>query len=204
MNDTIEPARPDQAALFATASEQAGYFTAAQGRAAGYSWPLLSYHAKHGRFARVARGLYRLRDYPSSPREELIAAWLRLAPDAAISHDSALELLDLSDIVPGSIHLTVPRTRRRLVRQPGVTTHTTTRAFDAADVHMRLGLRVTTPARTIADVAESGVAPEQVIRAARQAIDRGLTTEARLRASAETRSRRVRDLIEAALAPGAS
>ena len=90
-------------------------------------------------------------------------------------------------------HLTVPRTRRRLVRQPGVTTHTTTRPFDAADVHMRQGIRVTTPARTIADVAESGAAPEQVLRAARQAIDRGLTTEARLRASAEARSRRVSD-----------
>ena len=199
MNDTTVATRPDSEALFATASEQAGYFTAAQARAAGYSWPLLSYHAKHGRFVRVARGLYRLRDYPSSPREELIAAWLRLAPDAAISHDSALEVLNLSDIIPGSIHLTVPRARRRLARLPGVSTHTTTRPLGAADVFTREGLRMTTPARTIADVAESGAAPEQVIAATRQAIERGLTTPARIRAAARSRGRRIRNLIESAL-----
>jgi predicted transcriptional regulator of viral defense system len=199
MNDTTAATRPDSDALFETASEQAGYFTAVQARAAGYSWPLLSYHAKHGRFVRVARGLYRLRDYPSSPREELIAAWLRLAPDAAISHDSALEVLGLSDIIPGSIHLTVPRARRKLARQLGVSTHTTTRPLDAAEVFTREGLRMTTPARTIVDVAESGVAPEQVIEATRQAIDRGLTTPARMRAAARSRGRRVRTLIESAL-----
>jgi predicted transcriptional regulator of viral defense system len=199
MNDTTKDMSPDFEALFGTASEQAGYFTAAQARTAGYSWPLLSYHTKQGRFIRAARGLYRLRDYPSSPREELIAAWLRLAPDAAISHESALELLDLSDVIPGSIHLTVPRTRRKLARRPGVTTHTSTRPLKAGDVITREGVRLTAPARTIVDVAESGVAPEQIVRATRQAIDRRLTTPDRLRAAASARGRRVRDLIESAL-----
>lgn len=199
MNDTTAATRPNSQALFATATEQAGYFTAAQARAAGYSWPLLSYHAKQGRFVRVARGLYRLRDYPSSPREELIAAWLRLAPDAAISHESALEVLDLSDIIPDSIHLTVPRARRKLARMPGVSTHTTTRPLDTGEVQMRDGVRVTSPARTIVDVADSGGAPEQVIAATRQAIERGLTTQARIRAAARSRGHRIRNLVETAL-----
>lgn len=204
MNDTVAERGPDFGALFGIASEQAGYFTAAQARAAGYSWPLLSYHAKHGRFLRVARGLYRLRDYPSSPREELIAAWLRLAPDAIVSHDSALELLDLSDVIPGSIHLTVPRARRKLVRQHGVTTHTTTRPLASGDVITRDGVRLTAPARTIVDVAESGGAPEQVFQATREAIDRGLTTPARIRAAAGSRGRRVKNLIQTALSGAAS
>lgn len=152
----------------------------------------------------MARGLYRLRDYPSSPREELIAAWLRIAPDAAISHESALELFDLSDVIPGSIHLTVPRARRKLIRQPGVTTHTTTRPLDTGDVTTREGVRVTTPERTIADVAESGLAPEQTVMAIRQAIDRGLTTPARIRTAVSDRGRRVRDLIETGLFGNAS
>lgn len=198
VNDTITM-RPDSDVLFETANEQSGYFTAAQARAAGYSWPLLSYHAKRGRFVRVARGFYRLRDYPSSPREDLIAAWLRLGPDAAISHESALDVLDLSDIIPGSIHISVPRARRRLARMPGVSMHTTTRPLDRGDVFTREGLRLTTPARTIVDVAESGAAPEQVIGATRQAIARGLVTPARMRAAARSRSRRVRDLIESAV-----
>jgi predicted transcriptional regulator of viral defense system len=200
MNDTVRAAKPDSEALFATASEQAGYFTAAQARTAGYSWPLISYHAKQGRFVRVARGLYRLRDYPSSPREDLIAAWLRLAPDAAVSHESALEALDLSDVIPDSIHLTVPRARRKLSRTPGVSIHTTIRPLEVTDVLTRDGVRLTAPARTIVDVAEAGIAPEQVVFATRQAVERGLTTAARVRAAARSRSRRVRDLIETALA----
>jgi predicted transcriptional regulator of viral defense system len=202
MDDTSERS-PDFAALFGAASEQAGYFTATQARAAGYSWPLLSYHAKSGRFIRVARGLYRLRDYPSSPREEVVAAWLRLAPDAAISHESALELLDLSDVIPDSIHLTVPRSRLKLVRQSGVTVHTTTRPLGPDDVLTREGVRVTTPERTIVDVAESGIAPEQTVRAIRQAIERRLTTPVRVREAARTRSRRVRDLVESGVARAA-
>lgn len=204
MNDTVQAAKPDSEALFATASEQAGYFTAAQARTAGYSWPLISYHAKQGRFVRVARGLYRLRDYPSSPREELIAAWLRLAPDAAISHESALEALGLSDIIPDSIHLTVPRARRKLSRTPGVSIHTTIRSLEVTDLLTPDGVRLTAPARTIVDVAEAGTAPEQVVFATRQAMERGLTTAARVRAAARSRSRRVRDLIETALAETAT
>lgn len=200
MDDTAEHSAPDFGALFNIASEQAGYFTAAQARAAGYSWPLLSYHAKRGRFVRAAHGLYRLRDYPSSPREDLVSAWLRLAPGAVVSHESALELLGISDVVPGSVHLTVPRARRRLVRQPGVTIHTTTRPIDAAEVVARDGVSVTAPERTIVDVAEAGIAPEQVVAAIRQAVDRGLTTAARIRAAADGRPRRVRRLVEVGLA----
>lgn len=200
MDDATVTSRPDHEGLFATATEQAGYFTAAQARDCGFSSPLLTHHAKSGRFVRVARGLYRLRDYPSSPREELLAAWLRLAPNAVVSHESALELLGLSDIIPNLIHLSVPRTRRKLSRRSGVALHTTTRPLDGSDVVVRDGMRLTAPARTIADVAVAGVAPEQVVRAARQAIDRDLTTPSRLREAALDRGRRVEQLIEIALA----
>jgi hypothetical protein len=63
-------------------------------------------------------------------------------------------------------------------------------------------MRLTGPARTIVDVAEAGVAPEQVIRATAQAIDRGLTTPSRLREAAHGRGRRVEQLVEVALASG--
>src|SRR5450759_3761078 len=143
MDDTDTATRPDHGALFAIATEQAGYFTTAQARDCGFNSPLLTHHAKSGRFVRVARGLYRLRDYPSSPREELIAAWLRLAPDAAVSHESALEILDLSDVIPSSIHVTVPRARRKLSRMPGVSIHTTIRPLAVTDVVTRDGIRLT-------------------------------------------------------------
>jgi len=192
--------RPDHERLFDIATEQAGYFTTAQARGCGFSSPLLSHHAKSGRFVRVARGLYRFRDYPSSPREEILAAWLRLAPEAVVSHESALELLGLSEIIPNLIHVSVPRARRKLARRPGVALHTTTRPLDGAEMVVRSGMRLTGPARTIADVAEAGLAPDQVVRATAQAIDRGLTTPSRLREAVLGRGRRVGQLVEIAIA----
>jgi predicted transcriptional regulator of viral defense system len=200
MDDTETVTRPDHERFFAIATEQAGYFTTAQASHCGFSSPLLTHHAKSGRFVRVARGLYRFRDYPTSPREELLASWLHLAPGAVVSHESALELLGLSDAIPNLIHLSVPRARRKLARRSGVALHTTTRPFDGADVVVRVGMQLTGPARTIADVAEAGLAPEQVVRATAQAIDRGLTTPSRLREAVLGRGHMVEQLVEIALA----
>ncbi len=196
--------RPDTRGLFARASEQAGYFTSAQAHALGYSPQLLGYHADRGRFERVRRGLYRLRDYPSSPREEVMAAWLAAGRESAVvSHESALELLDLSDVVPSAIHLLVPRGRRWLRALPGVMAHTTADALAPHEIVTRQGLRITAPMRTILDVADAGTAPEQVIMAVAQARERGLILPTRLRAEAARRDRRVRDLIDRALDPAA-
>jgi predicted transcriptional regulator of viral defense system len=194
MDDT-PGTKPDHEGLFQTASEQAGYFTTAQAVGHGFSPQLVAHHARTGRFARISRGLYRLRDYPSSPREHVIGAWLRLAPQAVVSHESALELFGLSDVIPDTVHLTVPRDRRHPVRQTGVTVHTTKRPLEGVDVTVRDGVRVTAPARTIADVAESGSAPEQVVVATRQAIARGLTTADGLRSAARGRGMRVERLV---------
>lgn len=198
MNDNIAT-QPDHEALFETASAQAGYFTAAQALRHGFSSVLLTHHTKTGRFLRVTRGLYRLRDYPSAPDEEIVAAWLRQAPDAVVSHESALELLGLSDVIADGVHLTVPRERRRLVPQPGVRIHTTTHPLAEADVISRHGVRLTAPARTIADVAAAGMAPDQVSAAVSQALRRGLTTPALLRGAARSRGHRVQRLVEAAV-----
>ena len=149
---------------------------------------------------RVARGLYRLRDYPSAPNEEIVVAWLRQSPSAVVSHESALELLGLSDVIADRVHLTVPRERRRLAPQAGVTFHTTTHPLGDGDIITRHGVRLTAPARTIVDVAAVGVSPDQVAAAIRQALGRGLTTPGMLREAARSRGRRVQRLIEAALA----
>src|SRR5260370_41057800 len=81
--------KPSHTRLFELASEQGGYFTAAQARTCGFSKALLAHHAKSGRFLRVRQGLYRLREYPSSPREDVIAAWL--VTDSAESHPPMIE-----------------------------------------------------------------------------------------------------------------
>jgi predicted transcriptional regulator of viral defense system len=192
-------AGPDHGRLFELASEQSGHFTAAQARACGFSKALVAHHAKTGRFIRVRQGVYRLREYPSSPREEVVAAWLAAGKEAAVvSHESALDILGLSDAVPERIHVTVPRTKRYRSATPGIAVHTTSRKIRSDDLVVRDGLRVTAPTRSIVDAAASGTAPEQVMAAVLQALDRGMTTKTKLLAAARSRGGRVARLIRRA------
>ena len=199
MHDTS--ASPDHERLFQVASEQSGYFTTAQARECGISPSLLAYHAGEGRrFLRIRRGLYRLRHYPASPREDLLAAWLAAgAQSAVISHESALELFDLSDVVPDAVHITVPRAKRYRPSMAGVQVHTTTRELRPSDVVVRDGMRVTSPVRSIFDAAEAGTSPEHVIAAVTQALGRGLATRPQLLAAAAERGGRVERLVSNAL-----
>lgn len=196
---------PDRECLFDVAAAQQGYFTAAQAQVCGYSPALLSHHARGGRFLRVRRGLYRFREYPSSPREEVMAAWLAAGPErAVVSHESALDLLDLSDVIPNAIHLTVPRSRRGLLAPPGVLLHTTTRPPRREETTEREGIRLTGPLRTILDAAEWGTAPEQIELAVGQALARGWLGEDELRRAAGERGPRVARLAATALAEAAA
>jgi len=197
--DDIGPRRPDHQCLFEVASSQHGHFTAAQARVCGFGTDMVTHHARQGRFVRLHRGVYRLRDYPSSPYDELVAAWLAVGRDAVVSHESALAILDLSDVIPNTTHITVPRARRYLPSLPGVRLHTITHPLRREDVVGREGIRVTAPARAIVDAADIGTAPEQVEMAIRQAVRRGLLLPAQLRALAAGRGRRVAQLIERSL-----
>jgi predicted transcriptional regulator of viral defense system len=195
--------RPDRPALFDLASEQHGYFTTGQAARCGYAPNLLAYHARRGTFQRVHHGVYRFRDFPFSPREDVMAAWLAVGKDeAVVSHESALDLWDLSDAVPDAVHVTVPRTRRSLARRPppGVIVHTTTRPWDNGEVRRNEGIRVTSPERTILDAAEAGTQPEQIEMAIEQALGRGWLDALHLRARARERENRVSSLVEQALA----
>lgn len=203
MHDMFVPGRstrPDHGRLFEVASEQGGYFTTEQAAACGFSRASLSYHARRGRFLRVKRGLYRLAQYPASAREDVLAAWLGAGKDeAVVSHESALDILGLSDVLPERVHLTLPRSKRYRPTSPSVAIHTTTRPIIEGDVVTRDGIPVTSPVRSIVDAAEAGTAPEQVVKAAREAIERGLATTGQLRAATKGRGSRVERLIRRAL-----
>jgi predicted transcriptional regulator of viral defense system len=114
-------------------------------------------------------------------------------------HESALTLYDLGELMPMRVQLTVPPGFRR-----------SSGSFDLhwselpqEDVVMYEGVRVTTPTRSLVDAAAAGADPEQVQKAAVQALGRALTSPERLRAAARRpryRNRRtVLPLIEAAV-----
>jgi len=189
---TDSSVRPDHKRLYEIAEQQAGYFTAAQAQDVGFSRPLLSYYTKTGRFSRIRHGIYRLVQFPASPYEDLFVAWLRTGPDSVISHESALVVYELSDVLPVEVHVIVPRTASR--RRKGIRLHTN--RLETDEVTRRAGLPVTTVARTIADVIVSGLAQEQVEQAIREALRRGLITRERLLDQAARRGGQVGQALE--------
>jgi len=193
MHDTI-----DHDGLYRLAESQAGYFTAGDALAAGMDRSTLRYHARPGgRYERVRRGLYRLRHFPTSQHEEIVAAWLPLRnAEAVVSHETALVLYELSDVIPSAIHLTVPRAKRGLRPRPGVQIHALARPPTRAEVRELNGLPVTSPERTIVDSLEAGTQLEQVELATRQGLNRALTTAPRLREATSERSARARSFID--------
>jgi predicted transcriptional regulator of viral defense system len=191
----------DHDGLYRIAESQAGYFTAEQALDAGMDRSTLRHHARPGgRYERVRRGLYRLRHFPSTPHEHVVAAWLDLPSPAVVSHESALELYDLSDVIPNAVHVTLPRAMRGQRPRPGVRFHTLAHPPGPTETRRVDGVLATNPERTIIDTLQAGTQPEQIELAVRQALERGLTTSRRLRAAATNRPTRVGRFIDRLLA----
>lgn len=178
---------PDIRGLEAEAYQQSGYFTAVQAREHGASRQLVDHYIRQGRFQRLRRGLYRIQGFPTAQHDDMREAWMAVgARDALVSHESALALLGLSDVIPDSVHLLVPRRRHGLRKPAGVTLHTHPDA-EAVPTVWRDGLPLTAPARTLVDVAGQ-IQPEQVAMAVRQALRLGLLTVSQLRDEATHRA----------------
>jgi predicted transcriptional regulator of viral defense system len=162
-------------ALYGIAEPQGGYLTTSQALEAGVSRRLLSHYAARGDLERVAYGIYRLHRFPVHRFGDLIATALWAGPGSAVSHDSALAVYDLGSAMPAVIHLTVPRAFRG--KRLGVVIHSA--SLSPEEVTLRDDVPVTRVERTLCDVAVVGD-PSLAREAAREAIERGLTTRARL------------------------
>jgi predicted transcriptional regulator of viral defense system len=173
--------------LNAIAVGQGGYFTAKQAAQAGYNYPHLNYHLKVGNFERADHGLYRIVTIPLAEHDDLIrlSLWSRNrqdAPQAIISHETALALHELSDVLPRRIHLSVPRTFRKKPPSNCVLHRT---IVARTDVEQREGFSMTTPLRTLLDAANAKtVTDEQLAKAVDDALERGLVRQSKLDAAA--------------------
>jgi len=79
----------------------------------------LSMLVKRGRLGRVAHGVYRVPQVPASPYDQFMKAVLWTGtPEACLSHETALDAYDVSDINPTMIHITVAK-NRRIARKGG-------------------------------------------------------------------------------------
>jgi predicted transcriptional regulator of viral defense system len=163
--------------LFAVAQSQLGYFTTQQAMAAGYSPQLLHKYLENGKVSRVRRRIYRLVHFPASEHEDLVMLWLWAEQLGVFSHETALALHDLSDVLPSKTHMTVPATwRRRRLRVPdGLVLH----FADLGDIDRTSfsAVPVTTPRRTLRDCIGAHISPDLVRQGVLQARQRGLISQ---------------------------
>jgi predicted transcriptional regulator of viral defense system len=167
--------------LFALAADQAGYFTAAQAKAVGYSYPAQAHHVGAGNWIRVDRGIFRLADWVPGIHDELARWHLWSKGRGVVSHDSALGVHEVGEFESPRIHLTVPPGFR--MRDDALILHTAD--LPEEDVEVGPGFRVTTLVRSLIDVAAEHADEDQLARAVDEALARGTITRRLLRARAE-------------------
>jgi predicted transcriptional regulator of viral defense system len=119
-----------------------------------------------GRLHRVHRGVYAVGHPALSNEGRWMAAVVACGERAALSHRSAGELWRLLPVRAGAPHVTVPGTGGRRKRG-GIHIHRSAHLTDAVTTY-RNGIRVTIPARTIADLKRTAP-PYEVRKAIRQA-----------------------------------
>jgi predicted transcriptional regulator of viral defense system len=165
--------------LFEIADSQQGFFTARQAINCRISSKNHSYFVKTGKWIKEGRGIYRLSDYPITERPDLMKwfLWSRDIndhPQGVFSHATALILYDLSDYMTDKIHMTVPKNFRRFNKIPKILKIYKI-DLPKEDIKFHLGIKVTTPIRTIIDIIEEGTISNDFInQAIEQAVSRGL------------------------------
>lgn len=181
--------------LFNAAAEHRGYFTAAQARALGYSYQAQAHHVSAGNWLRIDRGLFRLTDWVPEIHDDLARWTLWSRGRGVVSYEAALSVHGIGEFESAQVHLTVPPGFR--MRDDAVALHYA--VLPGVDVVERTGFRVTTPVRSIIDVAAFAPDEDQLARAVADARERGLLTTRALRTRAEAIDPRAALYVERAL-----
>lgn len=177
--------------LYEVAEGQQGFFTTKQAKTAGFAENTHPYHVHAGNWIREHRGIYRLASFPRSERPDLMlwSLWSRNRGEAmqgVYSHQTALSLYDLTDVMPAKLHMTVPKGFRRNSEIPRVLVlHFAD--LSESDIGAAHGVRVTKPIRTILDLLEGGdMQPATLRQALREGVRRGFIRRSEI---AEARKR---------------
>ncbi|MGH2869606.1 MAG: type IV toxin-antitoxin system AbiEi family antitoxin domain-containing protein [Solirubrobacteraceae bacterium] len=155
-------------AIIALALRQNGLVTRAQLLEIGLGEAAIAWRCRTGRLFRVYLGVYGVGRPPITPLERATAAVLACGPGAALSHSCALTLWGLEKRWTAPWHVTTPADRRR----PGIVAHRA-RGLSRTDLRVQLGVRVTSPARTMLDCAPD-LSERRLARAVADARLRGL------------------------------
>jgi len=175
----------NQQKLYEIAEAQAGYFTYRQAIECGYSSPAHVYHVGTGAWLRESRGIYRLARFPAA-QDGHYALWTLWScnrdgePQGVYSHQTALSIYEISDVMPSKIHMTVPPRFRRNAAIPKVLVlHKAD--LPPADIERRQGYAVVRPLRAITDLLREGTESRDRLRQAlSEGVRRGIITRREL------------------------
>jgi predicted transcriptional regulator of viral defense system len=183
------------------AQSQQGFFTMKQAIRAGFAEKTHSYHVNVGNWIREHRGIYRLADFPTPERPDLMLWYLwsenrNEIPQGTYSHQTALSLHELSDVMPSKLHMTVPKDFRRNSTIPEILI-LQRENLDKGDTQEIYGVRVTRPLRTIIDVLRSKQIDQiQLKLAVNEALRRGLIGKREIdQTSPDDLKRSLRELV---------
>lgn len=124
--------------------------------------------------------VYRLVHFPPSEHQDLIVEWLWSERQGVFSHETALSLHNLSDVMPVRVHLSLPTAasrRRRKLHEDLMLHYADVPITDRSWI---TNVPVTTPRRTLLDCALDGMQVEFLRHATEQAVKRGLVGRADL------------------------
>jgi predicted transcriptional regulator of viral defense system len=139
--------RDPAVALAALARSQYGVVSRRQIVELGLGRHQIARLLQRGRLHVLHRGVYAVGHRALTHDGRWMAAVLAAGPDAVLSHRTAAALWGIRESSSSQIEITAPRERRR----PGVLIHSAALPADERDVHQ--GIPVTTPARTLLDLA---------------------------------------------------
>lgn len=175
--------------LFHIANNQQGYFTSRQATESGYFRTNFHRYITSGEWVKEQRGIYRLGHYPVTSHPELVlwALWSRNQKgiiQGVWSHETALEVHEISDVMPAKMHMTVPKKFRKWIDTPK---HLVLyfANLSSKDVIAQQGYLVTTPLKTIVDIfKESKLSEDLMVQAVQDALQKGIISRKDLREAA--------------------
>jgi very-short-patch-repair endonuclease len=158
-------------------ARQFGLVTARQARSYGVHAPGISRRVASGEWIRVFPGVYRLAAVPVTPRQSALAAVLWAGDSALVSHATAATLFEFDGVRTQKVEIWVPS--HQGVRGTSVTVHRGGR-LDRADRTTLHGIPITTPVRTLIDIA-GRLEDDRLLAVTEDLIRRGLVKPERLR-----------------------
>ena len=146
-------------AVTALAREQHGYVDGVDLKRLGVSRSTIDWWIRLGLLIRVYQGVYAVGHLPTAYEDRAMAAILACGKDSALSHWSAAPLWNIVKHWELPFHVVVQRQRKPkgivVHRSPTLTEH---------DLTVQCGLRCTSPARTLLDLAQELAGRGQLTR----------------------------------------